>query len=521
MSKFKQLENALQERYPDYNLIFSMLKLNKVSYDQQNENGDTILHLLLKYLSEDHLLYDNIIMYIIENMTNLDIQNNKGKTCLHIVCETRYKIKYVEEICKKMENVNIPDRRGSIPLYYTLISRKYDFINLLIDKIDNNYQDEYAKDTLLHIALYMDLPLDILMKFLIKTSEINIKNIQGNTILHSALEYLNTDFIKILLEYPGIDYDIINKNNELPLHLLICNRYNNELPIEIIQILVERTTNINLENKDGNTALNLAIIYNKPEFIRILLHRDDINYNLVNNKNETLVHLLADSRMRINDNLDIYIHIIKRMENIFSLNKFNETFLHVALHNRYVDFLNIILNYLRDNMYSIPPSHQFYVNFAIHYLTSIFSPEIYSPILINLIKLGLKNNSNSMIYSPSKLYNVKPDVKKILIYYDNFLTFEEVPTLIQLSREETESIIAERKQEIFLHPSIQREIGKDLLIYVDHMKQKFKSSRPNITYKSSHVLNNRVWLRHILRFSKYNSERFFSKNKDTNFIHLL
>ena len=514
MSKFKQLQNAIENT--EYDFIYSLLKLNLVSYEQQNDDGDTLLHLSLSFLCPNNILYDKIINYIIDHMIDLDIQNNNGFTCLHVITSRiLYDIKYVKKICDRMKNVNIKNNYGNIPLFYGLIYQKYDIINLLIDKIEENYQNE-SNYTLLHFGLKYHFSDDILNKILLKTSNINAKNNNNDSILHFALEYCNINFIKILLEHPDINYNQANINNELPLHIAIkkLSTHTSE-NIRIIKKIVDKTIDINFQDCNSNSILNIAIIYNREKYIRILLERNDINYNIIDNEGNNLLHLLASSY--IND-IDIFNKIIKKMNNIFVQNNQNHSFLHIALIRRNIKFINMTLDYILENTDVINLNlylyNKNYINIAINYLSDIYDSNIYAPILINLIKLGIK-------YEPNKIYRINPNVKQLLIYYDKGLNYESIPKEMKMDQKQTEMIIKQRKDKIYFHPLIQREMSKDLLTYVHVVKQKTNSIKPKQIYKSTRLLYNRVWLRHILRFNKDNYDNFFTEKDDIDFTHLL
>nr|XP_040149889.1 transient receptor potential cation channel subfamily A member 1 [Ictidomys tridecemlineatus]AUF73697.1 TRPA1 [Ictidomys tridecemlineatus] len=110
-----------------------------------------------------------------------------------------------------------------------------------------------------------------LMKTIISGSSCAVLNVMddyGNTPLHWATEKNQVESVKFLLSQ-GANPNLRNGNMMAPLHIAAQGMYN-----EIIKVLTEhRSTNINLEGENGNTALLTTCAKDNSEALQILLNK--------------------------------------------------------------------------------------------------------------------------------------------------------------------------------------------------------------------------------------------------------
>uniref|UniRef100_I3M5D3 Transient receptor potential cation channel subfamily A member 1 n=1 Tax=Ictidomys tridecemlineatus TaxID=43179 RepID=I3M5D3_ICTTR len=147
-----------------------------------------------------------------------------------------------------------------------------------------------------------------LMKTIISGSSCAVLNVMddyGNTPLHWATEKNQVESVKFLLSQ-GANPNLRNGNMMAPLHIAAQGMYN-----EIIKVLTEhRSTNINLEGENGNTALLTTCAKDNSEALQILvcvliifsalycltiLANRQSHINFVNNKKVSPLHLAVQS----------------------------------------------------------------------------------------------------------------------------------------------------------------------------------------------------------------------------------
>lgn len=184
-----------------------------------------------------------------------------------------------------------------------------------------------------------------------KPVNINEQNREGNTALLLAIKLLPSA-VPLLLRQPGIDVNIANNQGETP--LLCAVRYQLSLPR--LSALLEKPMKINAQNREGNTALHLAIQL-LPTAVPLLLRQPGINLNIANGYGETPLHfavryqlslklLLAEKEIDVNPDTNSSLTplhlamLYNRLEPIMTLlaagadfhvkDKLNRSLLHLA-----------------------------------------------------------------------------------------------------------------------------------------------------------------------------------------------
>lgn len=121
--------------------------------------------------------------------------------------------------------------------------------------------------------------------------DIHVKDHQGYTPLHSAAETGNERFLLSLLQYPGIQVNILNEHFNTPFHSF-CSKYSSPSSIKtIFDLFLSRGANINAQNRSGESPLHKAVI---NPVVRALLVRILVEHgadpNISNHHGETPLH---------------------------------------------------------------------------------------------------------------------------------------------------------------------------------------------------------------------------------------
>ena len=156
---------------------------------------------------------------------------------------------------------------------------------------------------------------------LIKDFEIKISNSQYSLPLkkiqfvsHVSCEYLlNFDF----------NLQALSKDGNSILHMLVKIKDQG-----ILKLLISKFENVDLKNKEGQTALHVACLFNRREHARILLE----NHAQVNSRdknNGTPIMALAASLDKTCD-IEFYKLLIKYGANVYSENNFHEMAIDLA-----------------------------------------------------------------------------------------------------------------------------------------------------------------------------------------------
>ena len=235
-------------------------------------------------------------------------------------------------------------------------------------------------------------------KYLIENgADVNVKNIEGEAILHRAVENTNYEMVKLLVEN-GANVNIrIGENGPTPLHMAVEKRAfeivkllvehgadlnaiegengptplyiaaeNRDLDImkyliekgakidpesdiliyavetgnlEIVKLLVEKGVDINVENSRGTSPLDIAIINNYQDIIKYLLGQENLIYKHSYLINASAIGNLSLVKYFIENGADVNAKSNKRP---------NETPLHVAAFNGHLEVIKYLIEHGAD-----------------------------------------------------------------------------------------------------------------------------------------------------------------------------
>ncbi len=258
--------------------IVNHLVTNGANPDVANNNSELPLHLAVRHR---HL---EIVKFLTPKMKkDIDATDNQGRTALFYAAGSR-NTEILDYLLQQKANPNTHDKNGLLPLHYAARSgslenmekllgllKKPDTINakdnqgrtvlswsiesrdknsvdfLLQKKADKNIADKDNKLPF-HYAAHFCSDVDIIK--LLKPEKINVQDAQGRTALTYAAEGERTKNIEWLLEN-GADPNSPDKQGRFPIH------YAAKVGYTFIDLLV-RPENINIQDKDGRTALSFA-----------------------------------------------------------------------------------------------------------------------------------------------------------------------------------------------------------------------------------------------------------------------
>lgn len=193
----------------------------------------------------------------------LNHQDKDGLT--HLMKYSRRKknqaevIPLINELIKNGTNVNLKDNEGKTALMYAASSGFIEAAKLLLEnKVEIDAQDNWGKTAFSHLF---------------------------KTFMYTTPEFFKTEMVKILIEY-GANMEIPDSNGNTPL----MNAASLELALKLL--LDAGVTNINAQNKEGNTALMYAV-WSPKNVIMLLNAGADIN--LKNNEGKSVFDFTSNT----------------------------------------------------------------------------------------------------------------------------------------------------------------------------------------------------------------------------------
>lgn len=297
-SDFDYFQTALQNRNLNYRF----------------DDGQTPLHLAA---IQGHTA---VTRYILENNALTNVQDSSGATPLHEA------IRYGHTDIAKLllasgSDPNAKDNLGKTPILLIIPEEQRDRLYTLLinNNADVSIKDMYG-DTVLHTATMTHVPTSILRQLLFAGADVNARNKVGVTPIAIAIENNVTEHVQFYAEN-GADINTKDTNGETPLTLAlkrndniletVLNRLNvnsqdsdgntplnvailNNASLQKIQYILSLTDDVNVRNSDGNTALYLAVLKNRQKLGELLLAKHGDIF-ATNNKSQSPLSLALNA----------------------------------------------------------------------------------------------------------------------------------------------------------------------------------------------------------------------------------
>ncbi|MDR2028151.1 MAG: ankyrin repeat domain-containing protein [Treponema sp.] len=277
------------------NPIFSYLApaVRSSNYNIRLDDGLAPLH----FAAGDGYL--GLVQYLLDKKVDINIKNAAGTTPLHEAARAG-NIPIMGLLIAGGANINAQDAKGNSPMHMGTPPEKHrDALSLLLSHGANpNLRDEHG-DSPLHITVTLNRNNEVLRTLLEKGADVSLRNIDGKTPLYLAVEEERINTITLLLRYKS-DLFAADNGGMTPLELALRER-SPALPslittesvlqsdsggntplimgvkaaadITTIGLILDKNALVNARNKEGDTALHLAVRQNEREIGELLLVR--------------------------------------------------------------------------------------------------------------------------------------------------------------------------------------------------------------------------------------------------------
>ncbi|XP_063913028.1 uncharacterized protein LOC135129711 [Zophobas morio] len=337
------------------------------STDVLDHNKQNVLHYASKSWNAD----PDLIKAIIDKGIDVNAQDGNGTTPLQVACKNgNYEI--TELLLNFGTSINIADKRNKNAFHYAAESwtPNRSKMKLLIENgIDVNAQTETGTTALqlacqngdaeiaemlvksgasvnmldknnenaLHYASKSWAPNRFRTKLLIeKSKDVIDQNKSKGTVVKFPCRSTEFEMSELVLDR-GISISIVDKN-KYGLHSALELRGNNQ---NIIKLLTQKGIDINAQNQNGTTALQLACAKHSHEITEMLLD-SGASVNIVDKDNKNALHYGLESW---EDNRDIIKSLIKKGIDVNALNKNGTTALQLACENSDYEIAEMLLDF--------------------------------------------------------------------------------------------------------------------------------------------------------------------------------
>jgi ankyrin repeat protein len=199
--------------------------------NEQDENGDTILHLAVREGTWD-------ILQVLLDDFNIDVNvtNNQQHTPLYdaVQLSTPAHSEILQRLlaCTDID-VDCSNAEGNTLLWEASLAENYEIVDLLIQNGANVYAENNTGITPFHLVAARGNPR-LVRPFLASGADINGRNRFQETPLHVAVRENNQAIVQLLLSYPGIEVNLLDEDGHTALDL--CDIEPKRAPMEITLI---------------------------------------------------------------------------------------------------------------------------------------------------------------------------------------------------------------------------------------------------------------------------------------------
>jgi ankyrin repeat protein len=252
-----------------------------LSYDI---NRDNLNKTLIELAGNGNIDTDDLITILMKKGAEINFQSSNGNTALMEACFSS-NVKLVKRLLSYSADINIKNSRGATALLYACghcTDEIPDANNLIIPLLLNLKPDfdveasDCFTTPLLYYASQNNCNIEIL-KVLCDKSNLHYRDKYGKNALILQCAYnkiVDLEVVKTLL-LAGID---INSQDDKGRTALLVTKFTED-NYDVIKFLLDHNANINLYNKEGNTALMLASKDNKVDLVQLFLdYGAQLNY---------------------------------------------------------------------------------------------------------------------------------------------------------------------------------------------------------------------------------------------------
>jgi len=240
--------------------------------------------------------------------------------------------------CNEKQDYNIKDENGNFLIQYIILYNKIEILKIILQyNVKLDFLDNEGK-SILYLCIkynYLDI-IKILIsntKNVIGVPILNIQDKYSLYPLHYAILFENVEIFSYLLDICNLHIYDKNKNT-LFNYVMKCK------DIIFLEKLLNKNLNINMLNFYLETPLYSACLFNKTEFIDLILkHNPNIN---LKNKDEKISTLMI---VIVNNNIEIFKKMLLLNPDLNTQNIYGETALHIAIQEDNFEIIDNIINY--------------------------------------------------------------------------------------------------------------------------------------------------------------------------------
>ena len=312
------------------------------SIETPDNSGCTPLHEAARYGNADS------IKMLISAGAEICVKDNLGNTPLHCVAANWGGINAIGKLIDAGADVNALDNLSQTPLHVAVIQKNLHSAKKLATKDNVNSKDCQGR-TALHSAANND-EVEFVKMLIAEGAKIDCLDNEGMTPIHIAAQSGFGKQLKLLID-KGRDANQLNNLGETVLE--IAEKYKNlhqaasEDNIDWVQALIAAKANINEKDQTGMTSLHIAAQSGFGKLLKLLIDNGG-DANQLNNLGETVLKI-AEKYKNLHqaaseDNIDWVQALITAKANINEKDQTGMTPLHIAAQSGFGKLLKLLID---------------------------------------------------------------------------------------------------------------------------------------------------------------------------------
>ena len=263
-----------------------------------------------------------------------NIADVDGNTCLHDATKKDCRKEVLQSIIDHGANVNVTNKQNFTALMMACIKGNVGVVSVLLNARTDPNRVNADGDTCLHVAIRTNCSKDILQSLIKHGANVNATNKQNLTALMIACTKGNVDAISVLLNAKA-DPNIPDAYGDTCLQNAV-GEINNA---DVLQAIIVLSANVNATNKWNETALEIALMKGNVNAVDILITAG-ADVNMSDSNSDTYLH----NAVRMGCSAQALQAIVDHGADVNATNKWNQTAVALALMERNVDAINVLLN---------------------------------------------------------------------------------------------------------------------------------------------------------------------------------
>ena len=215
-------------------------------------------------LDDDNIEICELLLDKVPELVNQVLDEKSGDYPIHVASRGGNE-EMVKFLLRKGANLTLTNGKGNSPIQSAVLSGHYKVLKLMLQKQPNLVKErDKDKRSLLYLATMIG-KVQMIKEILTYNPDVNAQTDNKTTPLHKACEKGFKNTAKLLIGN-NASPNLMDYRGCTPLHQAVISKRT-----EVVEILVQsKKCNLSIRNKNGKTALDLALEDSQFEIVKIL-----------------------------------------------------------------------------------------------------------------------------------------------------------------------------------------------------------------------------------------------------------